>query len=153
MNNAGDGHRTILKNERDVAITQRTELVADRILVRNVVKTDLGVLFFLNDLIPDRDGVALVFGRLEASRHVHKELIHIPMELLGKIGLEVERYVGLVAIQIRVDGHVVNLRHPNRGGHLRLVQIGRQVAQTRRHAKAGDRIAEDCVPTCGIRIH
>merc|ERR1719453_603209 len=95
--------------QTNVSTTHLPVLVPHRILDHQLPSSEESLLFTLDDAIPNSHLVPNVAGAVVGSDQVHKELVHVPVELGGQIMLKVKRQSTLIHVQICVDREVMDL--------------------------------------------
>lgn len=79
-------------------VPQQAVDVHQRILDHLSLYFDIGGVLILDDFVPDNSAVVMFLGRLILGFDVHIDLLHVPVEHISEVGVDVNLKVDLIAL-------------------------------------------------------
>jgi len=140
------GHHVPRQRHRHVLVPDQTVSVVPKVVFRRqtFVIQD-GIFAPLDDFVPQNDLVQFIIGRLVFRRQIQKQLLHVPIEEMSKIRLQIptqEAQVVFWAVRRKV-GNVFDEKSHRLNVHLGPVLIEGRGEETA-EGESGDNAEGEC---------
>eukprot|EP00303_Exanthemachrysis_gayraliae_P001328 CAMPEP_0206010692 /NCGR_PEP_ID=MMETSP1464-20131121/12048_1 /ASSEMBLY_ACC=CAM_ASM_001124 /TAXON_ID=119497 /ORGANISM="Exanthemachrysis gayraliae, Strain RCC1523" /LENGTH=372 /DNA_ID=CAMNT_0053384321 /DNA_START=59 /DNA_END=1175 /DNA_ORIENTATION=- len=149
---ARDGDDVPVHHQRDRVAPEPRGLVRERVLVGNRLSAHRGPGLARDDVVPDNHLVDRVAPGLVLGGHVHEELLHVPVEHRGQVGVDGQPQLRLLVAcphNLAQGGAVQAEVHLRRGR----VEVGGPRAEERQEAQDGERVEKDGVHALPEGVH